>query len=104
MYIVNRGFISVKPKQAYIDWANQQDAEFQIYAENESTIYLIEEDFFDVEPIIERHFKAIVHAEIEAANDEAEVPEFNMETFKTWFSIEIGSTVVDLMDEGLNRE
>lgn len=46
MNIVNRGFITVRPKQPFIDWANQQDDEFQIDLDAEPTVYLIEEDFF----------------------------------------------------------
>jgi hypothetical protein len=97
MKIVDRGFITVKPKQAFVDWANQQDDEFQIDLNSEPSVYLIEEDFFEVEPIIEKNYKIIFECELAAVSDDEEgFPEINMSIFKEWFSVEVGSTVIDL--------
>ncbi len=97
MNILDRGFIIVRPKQAFVDWANQQDDEFQIDLDAEPSVYLIEEDFFEVEPIIERHYKMIFECELAAVSDNEEgFPEIKMSVFKEWFSLEVGSTVVDL--------
>ncbi|NVK63909.1 MAG: hypothetical protein HWE22_04950 [Flavobacteriales bacterium] len=97
MNILDRGFIIVRPKQAFVDWANQQDDEFQIDLDAEPSVYLIEEDFFEVEPIIERHYKMIFECELVAVSDNEEgFPEIKMDVFKEWFSLEVGSTVVDL--------
>lgn len=105
MKIVNRGFITVRPKEAFVEWANRQDDEFQIDINAEPTVYLIEEDFFEVDPIIESNFKKIFSCELEAvSDDEATYPAINLEVFLAWFSIEVGSTVIDLMDEDLVRE
>jgi len=97
MKIVDRGFITVRPKQAFIDWANQQDDEFQIDENAEPSVYLIEEDFFEVEPIIERNYKTIFECELAAVSDNEDgFPEIKMSVFKEWFSVEVGSTVIDL--------
>lgn len=97
MNILDRGFIIVRPKQAFVDWANQQDDEFQIDLNAEPSVYLIEEDFFEVDPIIERHYKMIFECELAAVSDNEDgFPEIKMDIFKEWFSLEVGSTVVDL--------
>jgi hypothetical protein len=105
MKIVNRGFISVRPKQPFVEWANAQDDEFHIDLNAEPTVYLIEEDFFEVEPIIEANFKKMFSCELEAVSDNEEgYPEIKLEVFLEWFSVEIGSVVIDLKDEDLVRE
>ena len=105
MKIVNRGFITVRPKEAFVEWANQQDDEFKIDLSAEPSVYLIEEDFFDQDPIIESKFKQIFLCELEAVSDNEEgFPEINMSVFKEWFSLEVGSVVIDLEKEDLIRE
>ena len=97
MKIVNRGFITVRPKQAFVDWANQQDEEFQIDANAEPSVYLIEEDFFDIDPVIESNYKAIFECELASVSDNEDgFPEIKLGVFKDWFSVEVGSTVIDL--------
>lgn len=108
---VNRGFMVVRPKQAYIEWANQFDDEFKLDAEAlneiEPTVYLIEEEeFFDTEPILKKHFKKIFLSELEAAceEDEAEFPDIKLEVFNEWFSVEFGTIVLDTLDSQLTKE
>ena len=58
MKILNRGFISIKPTNLYIDWKLNQSQEELIEPENpEATIYLIEEEFWDDEIILNKYFK-----------------------------------------------
>lgn len=105
MKIVNRGFITVRPKQAFVDWANQQDTEFQIDLDAEPSVYLIEEDFFDIDPIIESKFKLIFECELSAVSDNEEnFPAIKMSIFKDWFSLEVGSTVIDLEQDQLTAD
>lgn len=105
MKIVNRGFIAVRPKKPFVEWANQQDDEFKIDVDAEPTLYLIEEDFFEIEPIIEQNFKHIFLCELDAVSgNDDNFPEVNMERFLEWFSLEVGSTVIDLQKEDLIRE
>lgn len=102
MKIVNRGFITARPKQVFVDWANQQDNEFQIDLNAEPSVYLIEEDFFEIDSIIESNYKQIFECELAAVSDnDDDFPEIKLSVFKEWFSLEVGSTVVDLEDNQL---
>ena len=47
MKIVNRGYIIIRPKQPFIDWAIKQDEEYELDEFSEPNVYLIEEDFFE---------------------------------------------------------
>ncbi len=100
MKIVNRGFITVRPKQVFVDWANKQDNEFQIDLNAEPSVYLVEEDFFEIDSIIESNYKQIFECELAAVSDN-DFPEIKLSVFKEWFSLEVGSTVVDLENNQL---
>ena len=99
MKIVNRGFISIHHRQEYWDWANKFNAEVNFSEEDEmeGNVYLISEDIFDVEPIIEQNFKKIFETELlMVTDDEEDYPEkITMELFLKWFKVEVGSTVID---------
>lgn len=100
MNVLNRGFITVKQKQAFWNWANTIDTELQFSEEDdlEPTVYLITEDFFDIEPIIEQHFKKIFKNEICAITEDEDLwpVERNIDVFLSWFEINVGSMVFDL--------
>ncbi len=52
----------MEPRQAFCDWAKLNDEEFD-FDENddlEGSLYLIEEEFMEYEPLIEAHFKKIL--------------------------------------------
>ena len=49
MKFVNRGYIIIQPKEAFINWANEHDTDFSELEDNEPNVYLIEEDFYDDE-------------------------------------------------------
>lgn len=108
MKLLNRGFLIVRPRQAFFDWANQFDEHIQFSTDDEiePNIYLITEDFMDIEPIIEQHFKKIFEAELLAVTDEEDTwpSERKIELFLNWFSIEAGSMVFDLEKSDLKRE
>ena len=108
MKIVNRGFMTVSPKQAFWDWANQfeDDVVFSEEDQVEPNVYLITEDFFEIEPLIEQNFKKIFSNELSMITENKEDwPEVRtLEVFLTWFKIEIGSTVFDLEKTGLLTE
>lgn len=107
MKIVNRGFISVTPKKAFFDWANtfEDDIQFQSDDILEPTIYLIEEDFIEEGPIIERNFKGIFANELNMVTDIMEDwPEKRtMDVFNEWFEYEIGLSVFDCQSSDLRR-
>lgn len=109
MKLLNRGFLCVKHKQAFWDWANQyapEDLTFSEDDETEASIYLIQEDFFEVEPILEKQFKKIFKTELESVTtDESVWPEkLTMDLFLSWFDVEFGTSVFDLEKEDLVAE
>lgn len=107
MKIINRGYLLVKPKQAFWKWANQfeEEIDFSDSDDCEGNIYLIEEDFFEIEPIIEKNFKKIFKNELSAVADEEEWPEkLSMELFLEWFELDFGSAVFDLEKADLKSE
>ena len=108
MNLLNRGFLAVTPKQSFWNWANTIDTELQFSVEDdiEPTTYLITEDFFDIEPIIEQHFKKIFKNELFAiTEDENSWPtERNMDIFLEWFDIKVGSMVFDLEKSNILSE
>jgi hypothetical protein len=108
MKIVNRGYISIRQNKAFWDWANEfeSDMEFSVEDDIDPNIYLITEDFIDVEPIIEQNFKKIFKNELSMiTEEETDWPEIRtMEVFLEWFTIEVGSTVFDLDKSDLRVE
>lgn len=98
MKTVNRGYFLVEPRQPFCDWAKLHDADFDFNEGDdlEGTVYLIDEDFFDIEPLIEQHFKKIMKNECEAVTDNEEVwPKPTLELFLEWFHLRIGGSVFD---------
>lgn len=105
MKIVNRGYIIIHPKQPFIDWAVSQDEEYELDEYSEPNIYLIEEDFFEDEPVIKANFKKIFKNELNAVSDEEEIyPDITMENFEEWFSVILGNTVFDCEKGNLKGE
>lgn len=104
MLTVNRGFILVRPKQAFCNWAKQHDAGFMFDEDDdlEASVYLIEEDFTEFEPLIERNFKSIFYNECAGVveNDEV-IPTPNLELFLEWFDLDFGGCVFDTLKTNL---
>lgn len=98
MKTVNRGYLLVEPRQAFCDWAKHHDEDFD-FDENddlEGSLYLIEEDFFDIEPLLEKYFKKIMENECEAVtDDETAWPKPTLSLFLEWFHVRIGGSVFD---------
>ncbi len=108
MKVINRGFLSVRHLQAFWDWANPFNEEVQLNESDgvEPNCYLIEEDFMDIEPLIEQNFKKIFKNELAmACEDQTQWPEkLTLELFLQFFEIEIGTTVFDLHKGDLKSE
>lgn len=99
MKIINRGFLIIKPKQAFWDWANQFNKEISFYVEDqcEGTVYLIEEDFFEFDPILEKNFQKILKNECVSITEEINWPKsFTIDLFNEWFDYDFGSSVFDI--------
>lgn len=96
MKFVNRGYIIVQPKEAFIHWANQNDADFSDLEDNEPNVYLIQEDFYDDETVLKQYFKDIFMNELFAVTDKDDsFPPIKWEVFNEWFSVRLGATVFD---------
>lgn len=108
MNIVNRGYLSVKPKAPFFDWANnfEEDVVLSMEFNSEASLYLITEDFIEEEPIIKQHFKKIFRNELLAiSEDELDWPEeITLELFLEWFDVSLGSMVFDLEKSNLVKE
>lgn len=108
MKIVNRGFISLRPKTPFWNWVQTVD-EDHFYEDGddvEPSIYLITDDFLEDEPIIQQHFKKLLENELlMITDDESLWPEKrSIEVFNEWFSVELGSSVFDCEKTDLKSE
>ena len=105
MEIVNRGYILVTPKEAFITWANQHDEDFEDLTQNEGSMYLIEDDFYEDEPVLKSHFKRIFENELLAVTeDEGAYPKITFENFEEMFHCQLGTMVFDTIKSDLKRD
>ena len=108
MKLINRGFITVHPRSPFFEWANTFESEFEFNLEDnvEPNVYLITEDFLEIEPIIEQNFKKIFKNELSmiTENEEDWPEDLSIDQFSKWFELEIGSTVFDLEKSDLRAE
>src|SRR5260221_177045 len=96
---VKRAAVCIRPKQAYIDWANGLDEEgVKIGAEYtpEENVYLIDdmpEGNLDPERLLEAYYTAIFEEELGAWHRvEADWPQLrDYKRFQAWFEIEVHS-------------
>jgi len=106
MNLVNRGFIFIKPKPSFIAWAQQIDPELLIDEHAEGSVYLIEEEFWDDELLLQTYTKKIASHEFGSIteNEELWVKWTTNEDFEALFLAEIGCTCMDLRKETLQKE
>ncbi|MEY4603897.1 MAG: hypothetical protein RIT43_1189 [Bacteroidota bacterium] len=108
MKLVNRGFIVVHPTSHFFEWANTFESEFELLTndEVEPNLYLITEDFLEIEPVIEQNFKKIFKNELAmiTENEQDWPGDLSFEAFNRWFTVQIGSTVFDLEKSDLRTE
>jgi hypothetical protein len=102
MKFVNRGYLAVKPTKLFFDWANKNDEDYSDLEDSESSIYLIEENFYDDEQVLKANFKKVFLNELQAVSeDDSTYPEMKFEIFTSWFNVELGASVFDAQDESL---
>jgi hypothetical protein len=104
MTILNRGQIVVFPSENFQQWAKTNSEEelfFSIQAE--PSVYLIEEEFWEDELIIEKYRKKIIRRECsEICPDETKWPVIkDNEQFRFYFQVFLGIVVVDLLESDL---
>ena len=106
MNLVNRGFIFVRPRKPFIDWAKEIDTDLVMDENAEGSMYLIEEEFWDDELILKQYAKKIASQEFSSiSEDEALWPKWTeLAEFEAFFSIEMGCTCIDLLKVPLQKE
>jgi len=106
MHLLNRGFLFVKPKQAFVLWAQRNNSELLIDVDAEGSVYLIEEEFWDDELILKQYAKKIAQQEFLSINEDANTwPNCNeIAEFENFFSYELGCTCIDLLKLPLEQE
>ncbi|MBM3430050.1 MAG: hypothetical protein FJX99_03595 [Bacteroidetes bacterium] len=107
MKLVNRGYLIVKPTEKFKNWANATNSELLLSdVTSEASCYLIEEEFWDDDVLIEKYFKKICKQEFFPVSQDAESwPSIeNTGDFLEYFTTEIGSFVYDLLTKDLTRE
>jgi hypothetical protein len=107
MNLLNRGQIVVFPTNEFEKWATQHSEETLYFSENpEPSVYLIEEEFWEDELMIEKYRKKIMARECsEICLDQSKWPVVkDNETFFRYFKAHLGIMVVDLLDSDLSLE
>ena len=102
--ILNRGFISVSPKPSFYQEAAKEIDDFIAEFTNpEPTIYLIEEDFWDNEMVLKKHFKKIISSEKrqQSPSQHLELPQIKAENADQYFTFSFGNMVIDNEDKGI---
>jgi len=102
--ILNRGFISVTPKPFfYEEAAKEMNKEILTFINAEPTIYLIEEDFWDNETVLKKHFKKIIASEKRQLNPShnLRLDQINIENAEDYFVFRFGNLVIDNEDSGI---
>lgn len=107
MHLVNRGFIIIRPTSLFLDWAKfyLEDLQHLDLEDIEPTIYMIEEEFIEIEPLIKKNYKKIFLNELMTiTSEEEQYPLISLDLFHDWFTYSVGSTIVDCQSEDLVRE
>lgn len=105
-YIVERSIVIVKPKQAFLDWINNNLAlsdETQLNLENirlDCNAYLIPEinEIEDGINYLDDNFDGVFQLELASWSEEQNLwpQERTLQMFWEWFDIEISPTLIDL--------
>jgi hypothetical protein len=107
MNILNRGQIVIFPTENFQQWAiENSDEELFLSSQAEPAVYLIEEEFWEDELIIEKYRKKIMRREFsEICSDESKWPIIkDNEQFRFYFNAFLGLVVVDLLESDLYSE
>ena len=107
MNILNRGQIVIFPTENFQQWATQNsEEELFLTSQTEPSVYLIEEEFWEDELIIEKYRKKIMRREFsEICPDENKWPLIkDNEQFRFYFNAFLGLVVVDLLESDLYSE
>ena len=107
MNLLNRGQIVVFPTKKFEEWSSANSDESLFFSENpEPSVYLIEEEFWEDDVMIEKYRKKILARECsEICPDQTTWPVVkDNETFFQYFQVHLGIMVVDLLNSDLTLE
>lgn len=107
MKIVNRGYISVQGSPKFWEWANANcPTDNLLFQNDEPSIYLIEEDFWEEETVLLAYFQSVSQSEFETVNPiETAWPKITtLQEFNTFFLVKSGNMVFDLLNTPLFSE
>lgn len=107
MNILNRGQIVIFPTENFQQWAiKNSDEELFLTSQAEPSVYLIEEEFWEDELVIEKYRKRIMRREFsEISSDDSKWPIVkDNEQFRFYFNAFLGLIVVDLLETDLTCE
>ncbi|MFM7595209.1 MAG: hypothetical protein ACKO4Y_03425 [Flavobacteriales bacterium] len=97
MKTLNRAYLSVLPTEEFWEAVTPMVEDQDFIAFHESTIYLIDEDIWDEETVIDKYMKKIAINEFNQLVDDTKIPFdiTNISDFKRFFTVTIGGSVVD---------
>jgi len=105
---INRNAVVVKAKKPFYDWINYVDPIYPVVDNDEGTVYLIKEldTKAKIENWLKKNYDKIFTNELNSYHTvEAEWPQKRtFKIFKEWFSIEISSLVVDMLDTPIIKD
>jgi|694.fasta_scaffold32456_4 hypothetical protein len=107
MTILNRGQIVVYPTKTFETWAISHSEDELFFSETpEPTVYLIEEEFWDDDLVIEKYRKKIIQRECsDICSDQTKWPIIkDNEQFQHYFTVHLGIMVFDLLESDLSCE
>ena len=105
MKTLNRAYLIVNPTDKFWNLISPSVEDKDFIAFHEPTLYLIEEEIWDEEQIITKYMKKITKNEISQVTD-LDVSTFRIENstdFLSYFTVELGGTVVDCVSAPIER-
>ncbi|MGE3177337.1 MAG: hypothetical protein AB7O32_07695 [Vicinamibacterales bacterium] len=114
MRVVNRTAVTLVPAQPFIDWTLARDAAFSpgavtvVRTKPFGTAYLLPEfdDESEVQEWIEENYGWLFEFQLSTwTEDETAWPAVrDLKTFRTWFRVDVHTTVVDIGDDDIEGE
>jgi hypothetical protein len=96
---LNRSYLKITPSELFWQQVRNSNGELEFIDFHEPSVYLLEEDIWDNEIILEKYYITI--AKVEYSQHMLEVSDHllpdNLEGFLELFDFELGSTVLDLI-------
>lgn len=108
--MINRGVITIVPKQPYYDWGNALYPNITMGPEDqqEHNAYLISDDFSidNLDQVVKKRYKSIFEHELFGIHTDPDgwPQDRSFKVFKQWFHYYISSVVLDLEQGRITKE